>query len=262
MSYLGDWNGYEDELETFLKGMLTQGRKPPKEAVELLKTADLKKALALADSGVAKDDVDIMRKAVSKMQKFFMMYGNTFKQAKAAVKKDNTMQDLSDALNTHFAYMGKTQSTVAVKADSILKDAKAAATDDAKRLELEIKTALSPLRFYYDWGAAKKDFENETGVKKPSSKIMGEFRKSAGLDKTLEAMDKACKNVEPKKYREAFDKFVIAHTNYASVLEKALASDKAADAIYKRKCEGLKDVLNSIENRAQQKVQMLDKLGA
>ena len=127
--------------------------------------------------------------------------------------------------------------------------------------ELVRKSALAPLKFKADWKAAKKDFETSTGKKKPSEKVLKGYRKSAGMEDSLSDMDKACEDADPAAYRKAFYKFQAAAADYASILEKALASDKEADDIYHTKCGGLKEMLNSLENRANQKLKMLDDLG-
>src|SRR5205823_3494103 len=124
---------------------------------------------------------------------FFMMYANQFKAAKTATKLDPAIdQALGDTLNMFNVYMTRTQTGVARLADAMIQKAKAAATDDAKKQELSIKSALSPLKLQYDWKAGKKDFETETGKKKPSEKVLGAFRKSTGVDNALAALDKAC----------------------------------------------------------------------
>lgn len=261
MTLLSDWKAHEKELEDYLGGMLKNNLKPPKDVVALLKTADLKAALKLADDSHAKNDIDGARKAQAKTQKFFFMYANQYKSAKVAAQADMAFSDLSDTLNMFNVYMTRTQTAVARLTDAMIQQAKTEAKNTAKVQELNIKSALSPLKFMYDWKAAKQDFEKETGVKKPSAKIMGEFRKSAGLVKSMEKMDKACQKADPAAYRKAYDEYAIAHANYASVLEKALASDKAADPIYKKKCGGLKEVLNSIDSRAAEKIKLLDNLG-
>jgi hypothetical protein len=267
MTFVDDWGTYEQELADELKKMLQANKKspespaPPKEVVALLKTADLKAALKLADESVAKKSIDGMRKAQAKTQKFFLMYANQFKLAKVATQAKPELADLNDLLNMFNAYMTRTQVGVASKTAAMLSEAKQAEKDTDKLKILEIKSALSPLKFMYDWKASKRDFENETGLKKPSAKIMNEYRKSAGLDPALDEMDKACQKFDPAAYRKAYAKFDIAHSNYASVLEKALVSEKSADEKYKRKVGGLKDVLKSIDSRAKEKLQMLDKLG-
>lgn len=267
MTFLADWGTYEKELADELKGMLQtkktkpESPTPPKEVVALLKTADLKVALKLADESVAKNDIDGMRKAQAKTQKFFLMYANQFKLAKVATKDKPELGDLNELLNMFNVYMTRTQAGVANKTAAMLAEAKQVEKDAAKLKILEIKSALSPLKFMYDWKASKKDFENETGVKKPSAKIMNEYRKSAGLDVALNEMDKACQKSDPAAYRKAYAKFEIAHSNYKSILEKALVSEKSADEKYKQKVGGLKDVLKSIDSRAIEKLRMLDKLG-
>lgn len=266
MAFFSDWVGYEKELEDALKKMLRNKKKPddptpPKDVVALLKTTDLKTALKLADDSVAKNDIDGMRKAQAKTQKFFLIYANQYKLAKVATQAKPELDELNDLLTMFNAYMTRTQVGVANKTTAMLTEAKRVEQDQEKLKVLEIKSALSPLKFMYDWKASKRDFENATGVKKPSAKIMGEYRKSAGLDVSLDEMDKARQKADPAAYRKAYAKFDIAHTNYASVLEKALVSDKGADAKYARKVEGLKGVLKSIDSRAREKLQMLDKLG-
>lgn len=266
MTFLADWVSYENELQDELKKILRNKKTPkdpapPKEVLALLKTSDLKVALQLADDSVAKNDIDGMRKAQGKTQKFFLMYANQFKLAKVASQAQPELSELDNFLLTFNVYMTRTQVGVAKKTDAMITDAKQIEQDLEKRKVLEIKSALSPLKFMYDWKASKRDFENETGVKKPSAKIMSEFRKSAGLDTTLDELDKACSKFDPAAYRKAYAKFDIAHSNYASVLEKALVSDKAADEKYKRKVQGLKDVLKSIDTRAKEKLRLLDNLG-
>jgi hypothetical protein len=265
MSLLGDWNGYETELQDEIKQYLQrkQANDPavPPAVLALLKTGDLKTALKLADDAEAKNHIDDIRKAQGKTQKFFLMYANQYKLAKVSTKDIAALNGLSDALNMFNVYMTRTQVAVAKKADAMIEQAKAVATKAAKVKELNIKQALSPLRFMYDWKAAKQDFENETGVKKPSTKIMSEYRKSSGLASAMDDMDKACSKADPAAYRKAYQKFIEAHSAYESVLEKALVSDKAADAKYAQKVGGLKSVLKSIDTRAKEKITMLTKLG-
>jgi hypothetical protein len=265
MPFLSDWNDYEQELENFLARMQHNKKKPtdpdpPQDVLALLKTADLKTALKLADTAVTRNDIDGMRKAQAKTQKFFLMYANQYRLAKKATKAKPELQALSDQLNTFNVYMTRTQVGVARKCDAMIQAAKQVETNQKKLKVLNIKSALSPLKFMYDWKAAKRDFENVTGVSKPSLKIMGEYRKSVGLDASLGEMDKACQRADPDAYRNAYAKFVIAHTNYESVLEMALVSDRAADKKYTKKVGGLKEVLNSIDNRAKEKIRLLDQL--
>ncbi len=259
MSLLADWNDAQAELKDALIKLLKAKTQPPEDAAELLKTAALKEALELADSAKAKGDVDAARKAQGKTQKFFLMYANKFKAAMVATR-DEPFLELHETLKMFNVYMTRTQKAVALLTAQLIKEAKEAEQDEAKKLVLDIKAALSPLRFKYDWKAAKEDFEKETSKKKPSEKIMGTFRKSAGLDNALDDMDKACKAADPKDYRKAYESFVKTSADYLKVLKAALAGDKAADEIYKKKCEGLKDVLSSIDGRAKEKITLLDRL--
>src|SRR5262249_39043378 len=204
MSLLSDWNSHEKELQDALTEMRRNKQEPPQDVVALLKTRDLKAALKLADEAERKDDSDGIRKAQSKSQKFFLMYANQYKAAKVATQADPDLSDLNDLLNMFNVYMTRTQVGVARLADAMIQEAKKTAATEEKRKQLEIKSALAPLRFQYDWKAAKKDFENETGVKKPSTKILGEYRKSTGVDSALGEMDKACKKADPDAYRKAY----------------------------------------------------------
>jgi hypothetical protein len=261
MALLSDWNGHQKELEDALKAVLQSGQAPPKDVLLLLKTEDLKAALKLADDAKQTGDIDGIRAAQAKTQKFFMKYANQFKAAKMTTQNDDALSDLNDCLNMFNVYMTRTQKAVALQATTMIKDAKAAATKPEEVLELDIKAALSPLKFKSDWKGGKTDFETSTGKKKPSEKVLVAFRKSSSLENSLGSLDKACEGADPKAYRKAFNDFVAASSGYASILEKALAGDKAADPIYKKKCEGLKELLTSIETRAKEKVKLLDDLG-
>lgn len=260
MTLVSDWNDYQSELEDAIRQVLAKQQKPPADVVLLLKTKDLKEALELADKAKKNDDVDLAREAQAASQKFFFKYANQFKAAKVAAKAAN-LDELSDALNMYLVYMTRTQVAVADNAKNLIQAAKDSATTDAEKLELSIKSALSPLKFKADWKAAKKDFETATGKKKPSDKVLKGYRKSAGMEDSLSDMDKACEDADPAAYRKAFYKFQAAAADYASILEKALASDKDADDIYHTKCGGLKEMLNSLETRANEKMKMLDDLG-
>jgi hypothetical protein len=261
MSLLSDWNDYEGELEGAINAAEKKKLNPPKEVLVLLKTDDLKKALTLADQAEKKGNIDDARSAQGKSQKFFFKYANQFKAAKKAVKEDDTLGDLDEFLMMFNVYMTRTQKAVAELAAQMIKEAKEATDDDKKRLELDIKSALSPLKFKADWKAGKEDFEAETGQKKPSETILGAFNKATSVEAALGHMDDACKKADPKAYRKAFAEYVAASSKYESLLWKALESDKAADAVYKRKCEGLKELLGSIESRGKEKLKLLEKLG-
>lgn len=260
MPLLSDWNDHQGELEAALKDLLQKKVSPPKDVVALLKTKDLKEALALADGAKTNENIDDARSAQAKTQKFFLMYANQYKAAMDATKDVDDLADLRETLMMFNVYMTRTQVAVARLADALIQEAKKDAADDAKTRELEVKSALSPLKFKYDWKAAKQDFEKETGKKKPSETVLGVFRKSAGLDNALDDLDKACQDADPAAYRKAYPTFVKASADYAKSLNTALASDKAADEVYKKKCGGLKDLLSSIGGRAKEKLTLLDKL--
>src|SRR5262249_39454962 len=204
MPLLSDWNDYQQELADALKVLVHNQQTPPKDVLLLLKTQDLKDALKLADEAKQKGDIDGIRTAQAKTQKFFFKYANQFKAAKVATQNDDALSDLNDCLNMFNVYMTRTQQAVALLATNMIKEAKESATTDAERLKLNIKSALSPLKFKSDWKAGKQDFEKATGQKKPSAKILGAFRKTASLDTSLGALDQACEKADPKAYRKAF----------------------------------------------------------
>ncbi|MFO0901873.1 MAG: hypothetical protein U0939_02665 [Pirellulales bacterium] len=262
MSLLSDWNGYRDELKAALKAAKDAGKKIPLQAVGLLKTDDLHEILEAADKAKAKNDADKMREIASKSQKFFMKYVTQFKAAKLAVKElGDELSDLNDFLSTYYMYLSRTQQAVALQGALMMDAASAAAASDAEKHEIKVKKILTSLRFKQDWKGGKKDFEASTGSKKPSEKLLAGFRKSSGIEDALDALDSACEKADPAKYREAYTKWLEAKADYTKTLDKALASDKAADETYKKKCEALKDLLSSIDGRAVEKIRSLKDLG-
>lgn len=254
------WDSAQSDYKQSLLDLIQGGTQPPKAAAELLKTKALRENLALIDQAKTDGDVDAARKAASKVQKFFLQYAGKFKVAMDETRTDE-LDSVHEALKMFNVFMTRTQVGAAQTAKAILTDAKANSTDDDEKRELDIKNALTPLRFKYDWKAAKEEFEKATGKKKPSEKILGSFRKTAGLDNALDELDKACKEAKPSAYRKAYKAFLKQSADYLKVLNAALASDKAADEVYEKKTSGLKDMLSSLKTRAQEKIRLLDELG-
>src|SRR5262245_54201715 len=135
MTLLSDWNTHEKELQDALTEMVRNKQEPPKDVVALLKTKDLKDALKLAEQAERKNDIDGIRKAQSKSQKFFLMYANQFKAAKVATQSDDALSDLNDLLNMFNVYMTRTQVGVAKLADTMIQEAKKAAATKEKQRE-------------------------------------------------------------------------------------------------------------------------------
>lgn len=283
MSLLKAWNEAEKEVEGEVRKLLAQKIKPPKEVLELLKTKTLKEHLAEADKAQADENVEDARTAASKVQKHLTMYGTKFKAASLATKakpKPRTDEKAKDEFDpdevkamkpfeplhdTLIMVMNvaitRAQNGARKIHDDVMAKAQAAAKTDERKQQLDIKKALLSLRFKQDWLAAKADFEAATGKSKPSEKIMGVFRKSAGLDNALNDLDKACKKASPDDYRAAYKSFQTQSASYAKVLDSAIAKDKSADPTYKKKADGLKEMLTSLDTRAYEKIRLLNDLG-
>jgi hypothetical protein len=261
MSLLSDWTDAENDLKGELSSALTQKRPVPKELVALLKTDDLKKALKQADDAQAKTDLEGARKALAGTQKFFLMFGNVLKAAHKALPPND--DELLQAVLMFSAAIPRTQTAVANLNRDLTQASQAGAKNEAEERAAKIKAILTPMKFQYDWKAGKQDFEKATKSKKPSAPILLAFRKSTGIENALAALDKACEACKPDDYRKAYPKFVHAKDEYVKVLNTALTGAKAtADPIYKTKCEGLRDLLGSIDTRAYAIQRSLDALDA
>jgi hypothetical protein len=81
------------------------------------------------------------------------------------------------------------------------------------------------------WKAAKKLFKDTAKVKKPSAKVDSFFRKPAGIDKTLEAVDKAgakqinFKAADLREFEEAIAEFRVAAAAYVKVLDATVGAE-------------------------------------
>src|SRR5688572_9919554 len=65
-----------------------------------------------------------------------------------------------------------------------------------------------------DWKAAKKQFENATGKKKPSEKFLGVFRESSGIEGACKKLDQSLADPSEEnvtKATAAFDKAMMAY---------------------------------------------------
>ena len=102
------------------------------------------------------------------------------------------------------------------------------------------------------WKKVKVEFETNTGKKKPSAKLSGFFRKSAGLEPALDKIEKAKSKEELKTACNAFTKL---KDQYVEVL-KANQTDpfNAGKISYKAEIEKMIRGLQEVEKLAYDKL--------
>lgn len=97
-----------------------------------------------------------------------------------------------------------------------------------------------------EWKKAKNDFEKKTGVKKPSSTLLGVFKKSSELEKSIKNIEKADTFDTMEIAQKSFQK---AQANFNSLCNKQLAKEKKT-AEYKAELGQLMTALNNIAETA------------
>lgn len=115
------------------------------------------------------------------------------------------------------------------------------------------------------WAGLKKEFEKNTGKKKPSQKVMGVFKKPSGVESAMKDADKAFnafngekdakkKEQAGKLFKEQVAKAKVAGANYLKVLDAAVKGDKEADSDYAKGVQMLSAavdaLLSSMDNQA------------
>jgi len=106
------------------------------------------------------------------------------------------------------------------------------------------------------WKKVKTEFENNTGKKKPSAKLSGFFRKSAGLEPALDKIEKAKTKVDLKT---ACNDFSTKKKQYVEVLKANQTDPYNADKTsYKAEIEKMIRGLEEVEKLAYDK---LNKMG-
>ena len=109
-----------------------------------------------------------------------------------------------------------------------------------------------------EWKKTKKKFEEITGKKKPSKKVLLIFR-SAGIDKSLKKLDKEYKKSprDVEAFKKALKNFIKKKDSYIKKLKKAI---KKADAesTYANGLKMLKRDLKAIQATAESQVAILD----
>jgi len=133
-----------------------------------------------------------------------------------------------------------------------------------------------------EWKATKRKFETITGVKKPSEKVLGMFRKSSGLESALKKCDEQYTLVSQKSTRNTLKEadlkgFVTAiadytktKTSYLKLVDKAIHDDKSidteAETKYSKGLQMLKAELEALEKTMESQAAVYDaaikKLGA
>ncbi len=115
------------------------------------------------------------------------------------------------------------------------------------------------------WAGLKKEFEKNTGKKKPSTKILGVFNKPSGVEAAMKDADKAFNAFNAEKdtkkkeqlgrqFKDCVAKARSSGANYLKVLDSAVKGEKDADSDYGKGVQMLKAavdaLLASMDNQA------------
>lgn len=76
------------------------------------------------------------------------------------------------------------------------------------------------MSFLAKWKTVKKNFEKETGHKKPSEKFLGIFNKPSGMEAALKAVDAALTKKDPTAAAEAHEEFAATKATYWELVKK------------------------------------------
>lgn len=111
-------------------------------------------------------------------------------------------------------------------------------------------------KWLVNWQKAKKEFEDLTGKKKPSEKVLVVFRKSSGVESALKACDNGITGLEENwakgdvkrkqsqvAMRKAIDVYKKTAADYSSLLDQAInkeVTDKEEKTVYYRGLKMLK----------------------
>jgi hypothetical protein len=106
------------------------------------------------------------------------------------------------------------------------------------------------MSYLNDWKNIKKRYEAATGKSKPGEKFLGLFRKSSGIEKATEAVDKAIAKNNAKALRDAVVELQKAATQYATALLSA-----TSDALMEKELKRLKkDLVELVANANSEKL--------
>lgn len=128
-------------------------------------------------------------------------------------------------------------------------------------------SAMKPGAWLAEWKDTKTEFEAKTGKKKPAKKVLGAFRKSSGVEKSLKKLDKTFAAINSmdvtfkavSKFEKALKSFDKTKNKYIKKLEKALDKEKNADSAYAKGLKILKSDLKAISAAADGQLEVYKK---
>jgi len=86
------------------------------------------------------------------------------------------------------------------------------------------------MEYLKEWKLIKKNFEGETGKKKPSAKFIGVIKKSTGMETACGNIDKALGGKKAADVVKAVSAFEVAAKAYEKTLAEAIKSEDSTDA--------------------------------
>lgn len=204
----------------------------PFDAVKELKTAGTKFVGNVKGEPGEAEAREILKK-LGPLEKCVAAYDKAYKEKKAVAIRST----VADLLNASKTFAGACQVLHAKLQKAKLEEAAAAlgmllaevTTMVVGQAQLQAQAEIDRLKdrvllpattYSGDWQEAKKRFEALTGKKKPASSFLGAFRKSAGLDKACQELDKASKANHPPNFRKALVTFIAKSDAYMKDVAK------------------------------------------
>lgn len=234
MTYVSEWKSV---IKPIVDGVAKL--KPASSGLQgLAKNAGVvEKALKAVDAALDSGEAKTMKKAYQDYVSTAFRY-NVFANtsAREIATDDRLMQHFSSLIITVLSQTEQWRQEIKVEMQKLMKEGE-----------------MDPTYHAADWQAAKKNFEAVTKKKKPSAGFLGPFRKSAGIDKCVKAIDAASAANDLEAFKKAVKAYETASRAYSTVLVKAAAKEPKESSMATETL-GLKSTLEAILGRCKDQI--------